>query len=131
MPLIILLIVLLIGLAGFAYWAFLGNPPWSSGGGISSVIKGAPTIGINSSDNVSATVTFKFETTSAVEARIDYGTDISYAKSSEWETNYATSHTINLTGLNFGSRYYYRILTRDKNNKQNTTEFPAFRAGSS
>ncbi len=134
MPLVILLVVLLFGLAGFAYWAFFGNPPWSTGGGtVSSPIKGAISIIPTSSDNITATVTIKFETNSTVEARIDYGTDTSYAKSTEWETNYLTSHTINLTGLNFGSRYYYRILTRDKSNKQSSFEPNPniFRAGSS
>jgi hypothetical protein len=132
MPLVILLVVLLFGLAGFAYWAFFGNPPWSTGGSsISSPIKGAPSIGINSADNITATVTIKFDTTSAVESRVEYSTDTSYNKSTEWETNYATSHSINLPNLKFGSRYYYRIVTRDKNNKMATAEQSPFRAGSS
>jgi hypothetical protein len=131
MPLVILLVVLLFGLAGFAYWAFFGNPPWSSGGSsISTPIKGAPMIGINSADNVTASVTIKFDTNSSVQARIDYSTDTTYSKSTEWETNYASSHTITLPNLKYGTRYYYRILTRDKNNKTATAEQSPFRAGS-
>jgi len=130
MPLVILLVVLLVGLAGFAYWAFFGNPPWSSGSAISSPIKGAPSIGISSADNVTATVTIKFDTNSSVQARIEYSTDITYSKSTEWETNYANSHSIVLPNLKYGTRYYYRIVTRDKNNKTATAEQAPFRAGS-
>lgn len=128
-PLIILLVVLLAALAGFAYWAFFGNPPWSSGSNtFASQIDGGTAISIDTTGST-ASATIDFKTRSDTVNRIEYGTDTTYAQSTEWETAYGKAHSITLPSLTVGSRYYYRIITKDKDDKQSTNEFPAFRAG--
>ena len=109
MPLVILLVVLVIALGGFAYWAFMGSPPWSGGGSVS--ITTGPFIQAVS-DNSSSTrdVTITWETNTDAAGKVEYGADTSYGSSSQWETGNTKNHSIELTGLTPETRYHYRVI---------------------
>jgi hypothetical protein len=119
MPLVILLVVLIIALGGFAYWAFMGSPPWSGGGTVQ--IKTGPFIqAVSDNSTPTRDITITWETNTATTGKVDYGADTNYGSSSVWESGATTSHSINLSGLTPETRYHYRLV-----NKKNDTEVPS------
>jgi hypothetical protein len=128
--LIILLVVLLIGLGGFGYWAFYGSPPWqgSSSGSTSLSITGGPLFSPTStegSDTVSMAVTW--ETSDLSIGNVEYGIDTSYGSVSNWESNYVKSHSIEITGLDKDTSYHCRIVSKDKKGNEVTSNDISFK----
>jgi hypothetical protein len=124
MPLVVLLVVLILALGGFAYWAFLGSPPWSSGTGTSSIIKTGPFIQATS-DNTSSTrdITITWETTADTTGKVDYGADESYGSSSQYESSATRMHSVPLTGLAPETRYHYRVVNKYNNNEVQSNDY--------
>ena len=63
-------------------------------------------------DGEAATVTW--ETNEAADSRIDYGTDPGDLSLSLSEAAFVTSHGFDLTGLDPGTTYYYRVTSTDE-----------------
>lgn len=122
MPLIILLVVLVIALGGFAYWAFMGSPPWSGGG--SAQITMGPFIQAVS-DNTSATrdVTITWETNTSTVGKVEYGADTGYGSSSQWESGETKNHSIELSGLTPETRYHYRVINRKNDSEVQSIDY--------
>jgi hypothetical protein len=123
MPLIILLVVLIVALGGFAYWAFLGTPPWA-GGGSTSLIKTGPFIQALSDNSTSTRdVTITWETTVDTTGKVEYGLDTSYGSSTQYETGATKSHSINITGLTPDTSYHYRVVNKYNGNEVQSNDF--------
>jgi len=128
--LVILLVVLLIGLGGFGYWAFYGSPPWQGSSSSTSLsITSGPLFVPSSSDNSSDTVnmTITWETNDLAIGSVEYGTSTSYGSVSNWESNYVKSHSIEITGLNPDTSYHCRVISKDKKGNQVTSNDVGFK----
>jgi hypothetical protein len=124
MPLIILLVVLIFALGGFAYWAFLGTPPWAGGGGSTSLIKTGPFIQALSDNSTSTrNVTITWETTVDTLGKVEYGLDTSYGSNTPYETSATKSHSIQLTGLTPETSYHYRVVNKYNNNEVQSNDY--------
>ena len=129
-PLVILLVVLLLALGGFGYWAFFGSPPWSSTGsnGANGTVTDVTPPGITNiahsvtSDNTTGTGTavISWSTDELAKGRVEYGETTAYGSFSEWEQNRVVTHFITLTGLNSGTTYHYRVISKDES--ENTSQ---------
>jgi hypothetical protein len=119
--LVIILVVLLIGLGGFGYWAFYGSPPWQGSSSSSTLsITGGPLFVPSGPDESSDTVdmTITWETNELTIGSVEYGTSTSYGSVSNWESNYVKSHSIVLTGLDKDTSYHCRVIVKDKKGNQ-------------
>lgn len=127
--LVILLVVLLIGLGGFGYWAFYGSPPWQGSSGSTSLsITGGPLFSPTSpegSDTVNMTVTW--ETSDLAIGNVEYGADTSYGSVSNWESNYVKSHSIEIVGLDKDTSYHCRIVSKDQKGNEVTSNDIGFK----
>jgi hypothetical protein len=130
MFLVIILVVLLIGLGGFGYWAFYGSPPWqgSSSSSSFSITSGplfVPAATDETSDTVDMTITW--ETDELTIGRVEYGSSTSYGSFSNWESNYVKSHSIILTGLDKDTSYHCRVVAKDKKGNEVTSNDVGFK----
>ncbi|HJX03776.1 MAG TPA: zinc-ribbon domain-containing protein [Dehalococcoidia bacterium] len=117
MPLLILLVVLLIGLGGFGWWAFFGNPPWSGGAGL-LVTKG-PFISVPGEQTGSTRdVSIIWESNKETVGMVEYGTGEDYGQLSIWGSAYVTEHSIDITSLQPDTRYHYRVIIKDKDDTE-------------
>ncbi len=117
MPLLILLVVLLICLGGFGWWAFFGNPPWSGGAGL-LVTKG-PFISVPGEQTGSTRdVSIIWESNKETVGMVEYGTGEDYGQLSIWESAYVTEHSIDITSLQPDTRYHYRVIIKDKDDTE-------------
>jgi hypothetical protein len=127
--LVILLVVLLIGLGGFGYWAFYGSPPWQGSSSSSALsITGGPLFAPASaegSDTVNMTITW--ETSDLAIGSVEYGTSTSYGSVSNWESNYVKSHSVEIVGLDKDSSYHCRVISKDKKGNQVTSNDVGFK----
>lgn len=125
MPLVVLLLVLIIALGGFAYWAFLGSPPWAGQSSSSSTITTGPFISAAAGTAAGTRdITITWETGSNTVGKIDYGSDTTYGSSSQWEASYAKSHSVKLSGLTADTRYHYRVTNKDQSgNETNSIDY--------
>lgn len=117
-PLVILLVVLILALGGFAYWSFLGTPPWA--GSTSTLqIKTGPFIHVPSEvTGTTCDINITWETNIASTGKVEYGTSTAYGSSSNWESAATKNHSITLTGLQVDTSYSYRIYNRDAENNE-------------
>jgi hypothetical protein len=129
--LVILLVGLLIALGGFAYWAFLGSPPWGStgtvGGGTAKISEGPFISALSDNTSATRTVTIMFKSSESSKGRVAYGADIKYGAFSTWEATAVTDHNIVLKDLTPDSSYHYQVYLRDKNNKDSYSIDYSFR----
>jgi len=117
--LVIALVVLLIGLGVFGYFAFFSeSPPWAGLTTTSSltveVTKGPFVTGTADNTTNKASMTVTWETDKAVKGMVEYGKNDSYGSKSDWEENYVKSHSVDLENLDAGTSYYYKIILVDK-----------------
>ena len=116
----ILLIVLLVALGGFAYWAFFASP-WTGsgtvGGGTAKISEGPFVSALSDNTSETRTVTITFKSSEPSKARISYGADTKYGSFSNWESNSVTDHSVTLKDLTKDSSYHYQVYLRDKDNK--------------
>lgn len=90
-----------------------GNPQASSH---SPVAKGStsPVIsGMKISEITNSTVVIRWDTKSAADAQVDYGTSEVYEFASNLESRPGTKHEIFLTNLEPGLTYHFRVRSRD------------------
>ena len=66
-------------------------------------------------------MTVTWDTAELTIGRVEYSTDDSYSSKSDWESNYVKSHSIKLT-LDGGTSYNYRIVLKDKKDKEGTVK---------
>lgn len=66
---------------------------------------------ISSSGITSNSATISFNTSVATTAQIRYGTDPSSLSGSKKDSYNSTSHSIQLTGLSSGTKYYFQVVT--------------------
>jgi hypothetical protein len=117
--LIALLICLLIGLGGFAWWAFFGSPPWAASGGSTG-----GTVQINSgpfvfatADGDKVTCSIKWDTATEVQGQVEYGTSETYGSTTPFESSAVKSHDVPMPNLQVGTSYFYRVNMKDKAGK--------------
>ena len=126
--LIILLVVLLLGLGGFGYWAFYGSPPWGTSTTPSSLkITSGPFVNAttdNATGELSTEITWG--TNELAIGQIEYGEDTNYGSKSSWESNYTKSHSISLPNLNPATSYHYRIISKDNDANEVTSNDKTF-----
>ncbi len=127
MPLIILLVVLIIALGGFAWWAFMGNPPWSGSGGGLQVTNGPFIQALSDNTTTTRDVTITLETSVPSIGKVDYGIDENYGSTTAWETTYTKTHSIAIPGLTPDTRYHYRVTVKDKSNNEVETVDTTFK----
>jgi hypothetical protein len=68
---------------------------------------------LKSSDVSSTGVTISWTTNKAADSQIDFGFTDSYGNSTPLNSTMSTSHFENLTGLQSGTAYHYRVKSRD------------------
>jgi hypothetical protein len=136
MPLVFLLIILLAGLGGFAYWAFAIQPQSQSqqqtqtqptttatSTNIPVQITMAPIVTLTSTNSVK----IHWETAQLCTGKLDWGSTTAYTGSTGWETNLTKTHDINLTSLAPGSSYHYRITNKDSQSLETQSSDYSFR----
>jgi hypothetical protein len=123
MPLLILLVVLILVLGGFAYWSFVMSP-WAGGGSSTVQIQTGPFIQATT-DNTSSTrdVTITWETNTPTIGQVEYGADTSYGSTSQLESGETKNHSIPLTGLTPETRYHYRVLNSKNGNTTTSSDY--------
>lgn len=122
--LIILLVVLLIGLGVFTYFAFFSdNPPWSkltgtTGGTTANVITEGPLIFVKSIDDAAGKTSMEitWKTNGSYRGQIEYGTSESYGSTTTLEATSSTSHVASLPNLNLATSFNYRIILKNQEN---------------
>jgi hypothetical protein len=118
--LVILLVVLLIALVGFGYWAFFASPWQGSGttaGGTAKVSEGPFFSSVSDNASTTRTMTITFKSNEASKARVAYGPDTKYGSYSNWEGSSSTDHSVTIKDLTPETSYHIQIYLRDKNNK--------------
>jgi hypothetical protein len=121
--LVILLVVLLIALGGFAYWAFVlssfggGSGGGTSGGGTAKISEGPFVSAKTDETSETRDVTITFKSNESSKAKISYGTTTDYGSFTDLEPSMVTDHSIKITGLTPDTSYQYQVYLRDKNNK--------------
>ena len=123
--LVILLVVLLIGLGVFAYFAFISdNPPWSriagTGGTTTNVITEGPLVFVKSIDDAGgkANMEITWTTAGSYRGQIEYGTSESYGSTTQLEASSTTSHVASLPNLNLSTSFNYRIVLKNADNEE-------------
>ena len=61
--------------------------------------------------NTSATISW--QTNESATGQVEYGIGTSYGITTDYDNDFVTSHSVNLTDLNWGTTYHFRILARD------------------
>jgi hypothetical protein len=120
---VLLLVVLIIFLGGFAYFAFIDpNPPWgkTSGGTSAKVIESGPFWIQKTADVASGKVTMEIQwtTTDLYKGQVEYGKDTNYGTTSTLESDFVKSHVASLANLPMSTSYHYRIILKSKDNKE-------------
>ncbi len=80
----------------------------------------APIISNPSSTTTSTTSTITWDTDEPATSFVDYGTDVTYGLF-EFDLNYVTSHSIELTGLDPSTTYHFKITSVDGSNNSDST----------
>ncbi len=131
--LLVILIVLLAGLGVFGYYAFFSDsPPWGGGTAVTPTdilkFKGGPFVS-GTSDNTTgkASMAITWETDELTKGRVEYGMDTDYGKMSDWESNFVKSHSVDLSNLDADTSYHYRIISKDKDDKQSASNDRSFK----
>lgn len=133
--LVVLLIVLLIGLGAFSYFAFFSdNPPWGKttlpGGGTNVIpITEGPFLFVKSTDNAAskATMEMKWKTADSYKGKVEYGETTTYGTTTTLESDFAKDHVAALPDLKMSTSYHYRITLIDKDNKEWKAEDSIFK----
>ena len=74
-----------------------------------------PTLSSIAATNVThQAATISWTTNDTATTWVEYGTTTSYGSSSTLNTSLVTSHSVNLTSLNPGTIYHYRVTSRDE-----------------
>lgn len=125
-PLIILLVVLIIALGGFAWWAFMGNPPWA-GSSCLQVTNGPFIQALSDNTTTTRDVTITWETNIPAIGKVDYGADANYGNTTAWETSYTQTHSIKIPALKADTPYHYSVTVKDKSNNEVETADSTFK----
>lgn len=135
--LVILLIVLLIGLGAFSYFAFFDpNPPWGKtpstgtpGTTIAIPITEGPFVFQVSSDNSTKKIDMeiKWTTKDLYKGQLEYGEDTKYGKTTQLGSDFVTAHKASLPALSPDTSYNYRIILKSKDNKEWKSENSRFK----
>ena len=119
--LIMLLVVILLGLGFFSYWAF-ASPSWlpSLFSGTTTTDTTPPIISSVSASTTTTTAAITWTTDELTGSQVEYGTDINYGTSTAWENDPTSgtsmgvvTHSVTLTGLTSGTEYHYRVKSKD------------------
>ena len=79
----------------------------------------APAISeVRSSNVTDSSSIIKWTTNDAVTSEVEYGLTAEYGSSTAVDTNLVKSHSVKLTGLEVGTTYYYRAISKDASSKQ-------------
>ena len=127
-----LLIVLLVGLGIFTYFAFFSaNPPWGkpssgttpSGTSTDNPITEGPLPQVKTMDAAGGKVTMQltWTTSGSYKGQVNYGTDTKYGSTSQLETEAIKSHVATLPDLKLGTSYHYQIVLKNQDNKEWTS----------
>lgn len=77
---------------------------------------------LGSSDETSSAATINWTTNEAATSRVEYGLTDEYGEATDEDTNLVTSHSVELTGLEAGKTYYYRVVSKDAANNVTMSE---------
>jgi hypothetical protein len=69
--------------------------------------------GVGSSNITTGSATVNWNTNEASDTQVEYGLTTSYGSSSSLNSNMVTGHSVNLTGLQSGRTYNFRVKSRD------------------
>jgi hypothetical protein len=121
--LVLLLVVLLIFLGGFGYFAFVSkDKPWGSSSGgtgtTTSAITTGPFVFVKNIDSAAskAAMEIQWETNDVYKAQVEYGIDTKYGSTTQLEADYVKSHTAPIADLKLSTSYHYRITLKNKTN---------------
>jgi hypothetical protein len=84
--------------------AISGHPPTSGAGGVSNVMV---------TNITTSSVTVTWDSDNATTALVYYGKTSDYDKTSGYNANMDTSHSVTLTGLSAGTAYHYQVAGDD------------------
>jgi hypothetical protein len=120
--LVALLIVLVVFLCGFAYWQFFmpGKATTGSGSTSTSAITEGPFFMVKNIDNAANKVAIEitWKTNGAYKGQVEYGTDTTYGSTTQLDSDFAESHTAPLPDLKMSTSYNYRVILKNKDNKE-------------
>jgi Purple acid Phosphatase, N-terminal domain/FlgD Ig-like domain/Glycosyl hydrolases family 16 len=71
-----------------------------------------------------STALITWTTDEAADSRVDYGTSAGSLTLSESDPTLTASHSVNLTGLDFGTTYYFRVTSEDPSTNSATEPDP-------
>ncbi|MBM4453416.1 MAG: hypothetical protein FJ013_02400, partial [Chloroflexi bacterium] len=127
--LLVLLFILLIGLGGFIYWQFgsrMGNILAflrTSGGGGKVVDITAPTFSNIKASAMGTIAVISWNTNEPASSQVEYGASTSYGSRepavpkndpTTGQSAGIVTHSVELTGLQTGSTYHFRVRSKDK-----------------
>ena len=74
------------------------------------------------SDETSSSAIIKWTTDEAATSQVEYGLTGDYGQETEENTNLVTSHSVELTGLEAGKTYSYRVISKDAAGNETISE---------
>lgn len=90
----------------------------------------APTISNVRTENIQATnVRVLWDTNEGATSQVEYGLTTSYGSSSTLDSQYVTTHTVQLAGLTASTLYHYRVKSKDGANNLTTSGDYTFTTG--
>ncbi|UCH51972.1 MAG: redoxin domain-containing protein [Chloroflexota bacterium] len=86
-----------------------------------------PTIsGVNASSITESSATITWATDETATSQVEYGETEEYGSQTAEDTTLSTSHSVTLTGLNEGTTYYYRAISKDSSGNVATSANQTF-----
>lgn len=74
------------------------------------------------SDETSSSAIIKWTTDEAATSQVEYGPTADYGQETQENTNLVTSHSVELTGLEAGKTYSYRVISKDAAGNETISE---------
>jgi hypothetical protein len=96
-----------------------GDPVYGVEESFTTVDTTAPAISLVKSDNITGSAaSITWTTDEATTSQVEYGLTEEYGSFTTLDTNLATSHSEELTGLKAGKTYHYRVISKDAANNE-------------
>jgi peroxiredoxin len=109
--LFIIIVLALIG-GGIYYFINQAETPLPSNG-ITDITTLSIQSGPSSSSITQTDAIIKWETNEPATSQVEYGTSKTYGSETAEDTDLSTSHSIKLTGLDPGTTYYFKVISKD------------------
>jgi peroxiredoxin len=121
-----LFIIIVLALIGGGIYYFINQaetPPPSNGiTDITDITTFSIQSGPSSSSITKTGATIKWETNEPATSQVKYGTSKTYSSETPEDTDLSTSHSIKLTGLDAGTTYYFKVISKDAAGNEITAE---------